>query len=194
MEKTINVKDFFETKRTYRKFMQKQIPDEVLEDILEAGRLYSSGANKQAVKYVVVRTPEQVKRLNSFVRYAGYLPKEVGTPKEDEIPVLFIAVVQDTKLAPASDTDAGLAIGNMTVAAWMSGVGSCIMGAIDRNEIKAMLGIAEDDILHTVIAFGYPKKQSRTVEYTGDIKYFLDENGDTCVPKRSRDEVIRFFD
>ncbi len=31
------------------------------------------------------------------------------------------------------DTDAGLAISNMTLAAWNHGVGSCIIGACDKS-------------------------------------------------------------
>lgn len=189
----MNVKEFFEGKRTYRKFKQEPVSDEIIDDILASARLSASGANRQGLKYVVVKTPENVKKLNELVHYAGYLPV-VGTPGPTEIPVLFIAVVQDTGISPANDTDAGIAIGNITTAAWMHGVGSCIMGAIERPAIKKMLGIAEEDVLHTVIAFGYPDKKSAVVDFNGDIKYYLDENGDTCVPKRSIEELVRFYD
>lgn len=189
----MNVKDFFATKRTYRKFKQDPVSDEIIDDILASARYSASGANRQGLKYVVVKTPENVRKLNELVHYAGYLPV-VGTPGPAEIPALFIAVVQDASIQPVSDTDAGIAIGNMTTAAWIHGVGNCIMGAIERPAIKTMLGIKDEDVLHTVIAFGYPDKKSYVVDFKGDIKYYMDENGDTCVPKRSREEIVRFFD
>lgn len=43
----------------------------------------------------------------------------------------------------------------MTDAAWAHGVGSCIMGAIDRPAIKELLGLGENLRLHSVVAFGY---------------------------------------
>lgn len=190
----MDVKNFFETKRTYRKFRQDSISDEILADILTAARLYSSGANRQSIKYVVVKSKENVLKLNSLVKYAAYLPEEERIQKEGETPVMFIAVVHDTSICAPNETDAGLAIGNITTAAWMHGVGSCIMGAIDRPAIKEMLGIKEEDALHTVIAFGYPMKESCVVDYEGDIKYYLDDKGDTKVPKRKLSEIVKYFD
>lgn len=187
--------NFFRTRRTYRKFRQEPLPDEIINEITEAARLSSCGGNRQNLKYVVIKSLENVRKLNSLVKWAGYLPKEVGTPCTSEIPVMFIAVLQDTSVSPVSDIDAGLAIGNMTACAWAHGVGSCIMGAIDRPAIKEMLNLPEHYVLSTVVAFGYPSKKSYVVDMKDDsIKYYLDENGDTCVPKRSREEIIRFFD
>ena len=46
------------TRRTYRRFAQKAVPQDVVEDIIEAVRLSSCGANRQAVRLVVVNKPE----------------------------------------------------------------------------------------------------------------------------------------
>mgnify|MGYP001755689365 CR=1 FL=1 len=48
------------TRRTYRRFAQKAVPQDVVEDIIEAVRLSSCGANRQAVRLVVVNKPEDV--------------------------------------------------------------------------------------------------------------------------------------
>lgn len=186
--------EFIETKRTYRKFKQTQIPDKDLDLVLKAGHLSSTGGNKQGLKFVAVRKPENVKKVNSYVKWAAYLPESVGTPKEDEIPVAFIAVLQDTSVSNPNDTDAGIAIGNMTSLAWSLGIGTCIMGAINRPEIKKMLGLPEEVNLHSVIACGYPLKKSYTVEMKDDIKYYLDGEGNTCVPKRKYEDVVSYFD
>jgi len=189
----MNVVEYLKGKRTYRKFRRDAIMGEALTAILTAGQLYSSAGNKQGIKYVVVNKPEDVKVVNSLVHWAAYLPKEVGTPKPDEIPVMFIAVIQDTDVCPPNDTDAGLDIGNLQGAAWCYGVGSCIMGAIDRPKLKSFLKIPEEMVLHSMIAFGYPLKESHPVDFKDDIKYYLDENGNTCVPKRPIDEIYRFL-
>ena len=189
----MDIIEFLESKRTYRKFKQDPIPGDVLRAILTAGQLYSSGGNRQGIKYVVVNKPEDVMVVNNFVKYAAYLPPEVGSPSAGEIPVMFIAVVQDTGVGPANDTEAGLALGNLQGAAWAYGVGSCILGAIDRPKLMSYLRIPEDMVLHSMIAFGYPLKESRPVEFTGDIKYYLDDGGNTCVPKRPIDEIYRFL-
>ena len=86
------------TRRTYRRFAQKPVPQDVVDDMVEALRLSSCGANRQAVKLVVVQSPEMVKKVHPLVKWAGYLPPEQGAPKADEQPVMYLAVVQDRSI------------------------------------------------------------------------------------------------
>ena len=46
-----------------------------------------------------------------------------------------------------------------------------------------------------MVAFGYPTHAARVVPMTPEtgVKYYLDENRDYCVPKRSRDEIARWL-
>ena len=45
------------TRRTYRRFRQKAVPQDVVEDLIEAVRISSSAANRQPVRLVIVKTP-----------------------------------------------------------------------------------------------------------------------------------------
>jgi nitroreductase len=183
------------TRRTYRRFEQKAVPQDVIDDIIEAVRISSCGANRQAVRLVVINKPEDVARVQPLVKWAAYLPPEQGAPKADELPTLFVAVVQDTTIAGDLNTDTGIALANMTLAAWDKGVGSCIMGAINRPALTEMLGLPETLKLHTMVAFGYPTHSARVVPMDEEhgVKYYLDENRDYCVPKRSTDEIARYL-
>ena len=111
-------------RRTYRRFLQKEISRDIIDEILYAARLASSAANKQPLSYVVIRDAGNVEDVFQCTRWAGYLPPGDGQPKDGEKPVLFIAVVENLSVSPDCDTDAGLAIGNMTLAAWNHGVGA----------------------------------------------------------------------
>lgn len=189
----MSVMDLLTTRRTYRRFEQKAVPQDVVDDIIEAVRLSSCGANRQAVRLVIVSKPEDVARVQPLVKWAAYLPPEQGAPKADELPTLYVAVVQDTTIPGDLATDTGIALANMTLAAWDKGVGSCIMGAIDRPKLTALLGLGEAEVLHTMVAFGYPTHTARVVPMTPEtgIKYYLDENRNYCVPKRSTSEISR---
>lgn len=187
----MDMMEFLRTRRTYRRFAQRPVEPAALADAVEAARIASCGANRQTLKYIVVQSAEMVAAVQPLVRWAAYLPPEQGCPKPDEVPTAFIAVVQDERLPGASDTDAGLALGSMTAAAWAHGVGSCIMGAIDRPAIQSLLGLGDCLRLHSVVAFGYPTHTSRVVPMEdGSVKYFLDEDRNYCVPKRPMEEVL----
>lgn len=183
--------EFLRTRRTYRRFAQRPVAPEILTEAVEAARIASCGANRQTLKYVVVQSPAAVAAVQPLVHWAAYLPPEQGCPKPGEEPVAFIAVVQDERMPGCSDTDTGLALGSLTAAAWAHGVGSCIMGAIDRPALGRLLGLEEGLRLCCMVALGYPAHQSHLVEMEqGSVKYYLDDKGDYCVPKRPLAEVL----
>lgn len=194
----MDLMELLKTRRTYRRFEQKEISQEIIDEILLAARLASSAANKQPLSYVVIRDREKVDKVFSYTRWAGYLPPEQGQPKKDEQPTLFIAVVENLDINRDCDTDAGLAISNMTLAAWNHGVGSCMIGACNKPVLSEMFGLTENQKLHTVVAFGYPSHVSRIedIEDPADpnaVKYYLDENRDYVVPKRKLEDVVKYL-
>ena len=97
----MNAMELLTTRRTYRRFAQKAVPQDVVDDIVQAVRLSSCGANRQAVRLVLVQSPEMVAKVQPLVKWAGYLPPEQGTPKADELPTFYAALVQDTAIPGA---------------------------------------------------------------------------------------------
>ena len=67
-------------RRTYRRFCQKPISEEILAEILTAARYASSAANKQPLSYVVVKTTQKVQEVFAETKCAAYRPKEQGQP------------------------------------------------------------------------------------------------------------------
>ena len=183
--------EFLRTRRTYRRFAQRPVAPEILTEAVDAARIASCGANRQTVRYIVVQSADAVATVQPLVHWAAYLPPEQGQPKPDELPTAFIAVLQDDNLPGASDVDVGLALGSLTAAAWAHGVGSCIMGAIDRPALTKLLALPDGVRLCYMVALGYPTHASKLVEMQNcSVKYYLDENRGYCVPKRSMDEVL----
>lgn len=187
--------ELLKTRRTYRRFKQEPIADACIDEMLTAARYASSAMNKQPLQYVVVKTPQKVKEVFSYTKWAGSLPPEQGQPKAGEEPVLFVGIVENMELASAyTDTDAGLAISNLTLAAWNHGIGSCIIGACNKQKLGELFGLSENQKLHTVVAFGYPSHTSRIIDAEGDnTQYFLDENRDYVVPKRKTKDVVTYL-
>lgn len=191
----MDLMELLRTRRTYRRFEQREVSQEIIDEALLAARLASSAANRQPLSYIVIRDREKVREVFGYTRWAAALPPEQGQPKEGEEPVLFIAVVENLEINRDCDTDAGLAISNMTLAAWNRGVGSCIIGACDKPRLSELFGLTGQQKLHTVVAFGYPSHRSFIADAAkdGDTKYFLDENRDYMVPKRKTEDVVTYL-
>ena len=187
----MNMMKFLRGRRTYRRFEQRPVAPEILTEAVDAARIASCGANRQTVRYIIVESADAVAAVQPLVHWAAYLPPEQGAPKPDELPTAFIAILQDDNLPGASDVDVGLALGSLTAAAWTHGVGSCIMGAINRPALTELLALPEGVRLCYMVALGYPTHESHLVSMQdGDVKYYLDDNRDFCVPKRGMEEVL----
>lgn len=187
----MNMMKFLRGRRTYRRFEQRPVAPEILTEAVDAARIASCGANRQTVRYIIVESSDVVAAVQPLVHWAAYLPPEQGAPIPDELPTAFIAILQDDNLPGASDVDVGLALGSLTAAAWAHGVGSCIMGAINRPALTELLALPEGVRLCYMVALGYPTHESHLVSMQdGDVKYYLDDNRDFCVPKRGMEEVL----
>lgn len=183
----------YDTCRTYRRFEQTPVPPAVLQEAVNQARLASSAANAQVLRYIAVSDPALVSAIQPHVKWAGYLPPEVGVPKEDERPTAFVAIIKTADAGAYADIDVGISTHALVSVAWEAGVGSCIMGAIDRPALKGLLSIPEENDLRLMIALGYPSHKSYTVPLTDSVKYTLDDNRDYVVPKRALDDVATFL-
>lgn len=103
-----------------RKFSDRPIPEEVLDQILLAGTYAASGMNRQGGKIVVLRNPEEIAALERMNAAFFHRP---GTHPFYGAGV--VCVVLEEAGIPTAVEDGSLVIGNMMLAASSLGVGSC---------------------------------------------------------------------
>lgn len=184
----------YEKCRTYRRFAQEKVPDEILYEMIVTASRRSSARNAQVVRYVVVRTPEMVSRMQPLVRWAAALPPEIGTPHDDETPTAFIAIYLEGKPSPMSYIDVGIVCDTLSLVATAHGFGTCIMGSINAPEIKKLLGVPDDAAMPVVVSVGKPINTSEIVSVPedGSLAYYTDADRNYFVPKHKPSDVARF--
>lgn len=178
--------------RTYRRFTQDEVPQELLAMMVENARISNSAMNQQPLRYVVVREPELVAAMQPLLHWAAKLPKEIGTPKEGEQPTAFIVVCTEGRDTPYTGVDMGIAVRTMTLTACEGGVGSCILGAVEFPHVHALLGLPESWRPRLVLALGYPDHASVVTDLPadGDTAYYVNEDRDYFVPKRREADIV----
>ena len=179
------------SRRTIRKYLQKAVPEEVLLKCVDAARVSPSGANLQPLSYIIVNDQKLLRKVFSTLSWAGYLPDY--QPREEEMPRAYIIILLDEEISRTPNHDAGIAAMSISMVAYDEGLGSCILGAVDREKLREILEVPEGLAVVLVVALGYPA-ENPVVEPVkdGDIKYWLDENGVLHVPKRDLKDVIRW--
>ena len=188
------IMEMLEGRRTFRRFDEsKKINDDVVKDIKRAAQLASSAMNRQPMRYIYVRDENTVNNIFDITMWGAALPDGQGRPKIGERPSMMVIVLYEKELSSRFvEFDSGLAVSNMTLAAYSHGVGSCILGSANIEKLREMLDIPDKLEVSCVVAFGYPACESRVVESDGEnLKYYLDENKNYVVPKRRIEDTTR---
>lgn len=178
------------SRRSIRKFKQDKIGNKTLHKYIDAARLAPSASNMQPVRYAIVNGEENVQRFFPFTNWAGYI-KPAGNPAPGEEPTAYIVILADTSIRNSNyELDIGAAAQNIMLCAQEDGIGTCWLGAIDRDKIREFLQLDEKYAISTVIALGYPAENPQIEQENGTIKYYKDENGTLHVPKRKLEDII----
>jgi nitroreductase len=132
------------SKREVREYADRDLPDDVVRRILEAGRLAGSAVNRQPWRFLAVRERELLDRLADTV----YAPDNLRGAK------LAVAIV----VSDSPGFDCGRAAQNMMLAAWNEGVGSCPNGMPDPQRAADALDLPDGQRPLNILSFGYPAR------------------------------------
>jgi nitroreductase len=188
-------KKIYETiaaRRTIRKFRPEPVSRELLDRLVDAARLAPSAANLQPLEYVVVDDPALKARVFPCLKWAAYIAP-AGDPKPGEEPAAYIIVLNNTAIREKMfEYDLGAAMENMILAALEEGIGSCWMLSIDRDRLRALLGVPESYRVDSVLALGYPAEDPAPEVMADSCRYWKDADGRLHVPKRPLAAVAHY--
>jgi len=184
--------DVYETiikRRTIRVFKDKKIPKEKLEKLVKAARMAPSANNLQPLEYLVVDDEMLCEKVFENVTFGG----EAGELQtKEKRPVAYILILVNKQIRESRfEHDVGLAAANIVLAAWEEGIGGCIVGAVDREELAKLLKIPSHYFIDLVIALGYSAEKSKAVD-AEDVSYKRDEKGVLYVPKRPLSKILHW--
>ena len=191
----MTILEALKARRTIRLFKQASVSSDDLRDMLDAARQTSCACNGQLLRYVVVKSSDDVKNVFEQTAWAG-LVKPRRTPVWGvSAPAAFIAVVGPKDANSMTYADAGAAIQSMQIAAYEKGLGCCWLGAINREKLHGLLGLQEKQEVFFLLAVGVPAEQpvSEDISDPKDVKYYLDDNNQLHVPKLTVDAITRWL-
>jgi nitroreductase len=175
-------------RRTIRRFKEKEIPAKALEKCIEAARIAPSARNLQPLEYIIIHEKKNREQLLPLLHFGGVLG-EKGMQKGEEPRAYIVVLFNKDKRRDYSGNDAGIAVQSIALTAWEQGIGTCIMGAIDREKIKPLLNVPDNCDIALVLAMGYPKEKPVLEESNEKTSYWIEK--DTLhVPKRSLDAIM----
>jgi nitroreductase len=143
-------KPVFDAVRTVlavREYQDRQIPADVLDRIVEAGRLTASSMNRQPWHFVVVRDRQGLRDLGARVKTGPYIATAAAA---------IVGAYERT--SPYGVSDVSRAVQSMILTAWAEGVGSNWAGFGGLEEVRTHVGLPDTYDVLCVIPFGYPAR------------------------------------
>ena len=152
-------------RRSIRSYQQKEVAEELLNQLFEAVRWTPSWANTQCWELIVVRDPETKLKLQETISKGNPATKAlVNAPvvlalcgKLERAGYYHGQVT--TKFGDWFMFDLGLVTQNLCLAAHNLGLGTVIVGLFDHDRAQEILAVPTGYELPVLIPLGYPAKE-----------------------------------
>jgi len=148
--------EVLKTRRSVRAFTREPVAKEVIEDIVDCGRLAATAVNIQPWEFVVVTDTEMRRRIARTTDYGKFIA---------DAPVCVVVLCRETKFYLE---DGSAATENILLAARAHGLGSCWVAGDKKSysaEICRLVGAPPSYKLVSLIPIGYstesPEKAKR---------------------------------
>ena len=145
-------------RRSIRAFKKQNVPEEIVEKLIDAASWAPSAGNIQPWEFVIVRKPAVKKKLAQAALNQAYV---------EEAPVVIV-VCADTERSSMGYgvrgknlyciQDTAAATQNILLTAYSLGLGACWIGAFNEDEAKEALNASEGVRSVAIIPVGYPNE------------------------------------
>jgi nitroreductase len=138
------------TRRSIRAYTEQEVPRDLIEQVVDAGRLAASARNLQPWEFVVVTDPRTRQAIADLTEYGKHIAKA---------PVCIAVFCKDSTYYLE---DGSAATQNMLVAARALGLGTCWIAGDKKpfaDDVRRILGVPDGIRLVSLISMGYPAEQ-----------------------------------
>ena len=192
-----NTIDTIKNHRSIRQYLDKDVPAELIDEIIKSAQAMPNSINGQQTSVIVVRDKKKKEKLAELVGNQEYVAKA---------PVFLVFVMdfyrtylagektgfkqvihEDIEGILAGSVDVGIALGASVVAAESLGLGTVPIGGIRKNpeEVIELLGLPKYTFPLVGLVVGYPADKSHKKPRVPFDSFKHDESYDTKVVEDS---------
>lgn len=148
-KRTESIADLMLRLRQTRSFVDREIPADIVDELLQVARWSGSSKNSQPWQFVVVDDRETLKALSAAGKFTSFIAGSA----------MAIVIVMDGKVPRANAYDEGRVSERLMLAAAAHGIGTgtgWFSGPGPQQIVRELLGIPADQDVWSAVAFGYP--------------------------------------
>jgi len=159
-----SIMETIKNRRSIRRFEDREIPEDLLNNLYTAVQWAPSWANTQCWELVVVKDESIKKQLeecmapkNPATRVVGNAPVVIAVCAKNNQAGYYNGAVS-TKYGDWFMYDLGIATQNLCLAAHDQGLATVIVGLFDHDKASEILKVPDNYSLVTLIPVGFPAK------------------------------------
>jgi len=156
----MNLHELVESRKSVRGYTPDQpVSREILERVLDAGRLAPSAKNLQPWKFLLVSSPEMLARVRlcyerDWFRQAPHILVITGDREA--------AWVRPSDGWNSLETDLAISMDHLVLAAHAEGVATCWISAFDPAILRETLGLGPTEEVFAITPLGYASPDAQT--------------------------------
>lgn len=148
----MDVNKAIRARRSIRAYDARDVEEDKLNRVLDAGRLSPSASNRQERRFIVVKDAGKRQQLSEAARNQKFIA---------QAPVVIAACSVETEYVMlcgqhAYPIDTAIAVDHMTLAAVEEGLGTCWIGAFHEKKVREILNIPDNIRVVALLPLGYP--------------------------------------
>ena len=188
-------KDLVKRNRSYRNYDRSvEVTKDRLIEMVDCARQTPASMSIQPLKYRLVTDKEECAAVLSNIIYAASLA-DYNFPYIGKEAPAYILICQDTKIHSNPDRflkDVGIVAQTITLAATEMGLGCCMIGNYNKENLRNDIDLSSDYIIQLVISIGAPGEEIRLVDVPEgeSVMYYRDKDDVHYAPKRAINDVI----
>ncbi len=161
----MNTIDCIKTRRSIRKFTDKEVTAKVISEIVATAAFAPSWKNSQTTRYIAVLD----KSLKDRLANECMMGFEYNVATASGAPAMVVVTTVNGRSGYERDGsattskgshwqsfDAGIATQTFCLAAHEAGLGTVIMGIFDEDKVAEVVGVPEGQSVSALVAIGYP--------------------------------------
>ncbi|MBW1775368.1 MAG: nitroreductase family protein [Deltaproteobacteria bacterium] len=161
-----DLKSIIQERRSIRRYQEKEVPEEMVQQILDSVRWAPSWANTQCWEVVVIKDPGVREAVTETLPKTN--PARKGMAMAPLVIVLcaklrssgFYKDEVTTKHGDWFMFDLGIATQNICLTAHDLGLGTVVVGMFDHDRAKEVLKVEEGYEVVAILPMGFPAKDS----------------------------------
>lgn len=150
----MDIYEAIEARKSIRRYESRPLAPELIDRVLNAGRLAPSWKNRQCWRFIVVRDAELKKQI-------GMVVDNPSAEVYETAPCVLILCADPTDSGTNGGkdyylVDCGICMEHVMLAAAAEGLGTCWVGYFPENPLRALLGVPRDTRIVALSPLGYP--------------------------------------